>query len=75
MAFGNRKTSLVVDYDKLARVGEILHVRTRAGVVSPTAVIDAALETVITQAARGRALEIMADPELVDLELGRSGWR
>ncbi len=70
-----RKTSFNVDFEKLLTAGAILGVPQRGDQPSPTAVVDAALDEIIGRESRRRALEIMGNPELVDLEAGRNGWR
>ena len=77
MSYGSRETSLVVNFDKLTEAGRILGVQPRGlgGAISPAAVIEAALDAVINSDAAARALEIVGNPVLVDLEAGRNGWR
>jgi hypothetical protein len=75
MSYGLRKTSLTIDIDKLAKVAELLGVPTRAGEPAVTATIEAAFDDVIARAQRVRGLELLGDPSLVDVTIGRDGWR
>jgi predicted nucleic acid-binding protein len=66
---------LTVDVDKIALVAELLNVPLRAGEPAVTATIEAALDDIIARARRANAVRLLGDPALVDLSLGRDGWR